>query len=53
MNQKVRAYCHHVKVCDEKGESGWGLEQEQEEESRGSCDHVTHHMFSVCAEGRL
>ena len=25
MNQKVRAYCHRVKVCDEKGESGWGF----------------------------
>lgn len=53
MNQKVRAYCHLVRVCGDKGESGWGLEQEQEEESRQGCDHVTHRMFSVCVEGRL
>lgn len=48
MNQEVRAYCHLVKACDEKGESGWGSEQEQEEESRRDCHRVAHHMFSVC-----
>ena len=48
MNQEVRAYCHFVKACGEKGEGGWASEQEQEEESRVDCDRVAHHVLSVC-----
>ena len=52
MNQEVRAYCHFVKACGEKGEGDGPQNGNNRRKAEGTVT-VSPITCSLCAEGRL